>query len=67
MYSFQSSDAISLTTKFKEESCSDYLILSISIELALGEISDTVGVSIESPSGFVYDDSGVDLPDYVVV
>jgi hypothetical protein len=43
------------------------LILSITIELELGEISDAVGVTVESPSGFVYDDSGVDLPDCVVV
>ena len=67
MYSIQTSHAINLTTNFKEESCSDYLILSVSIELELGEITDAIGVTIESPSGFVYDDSVIDLPDCVVV
>ncbi|XP_070497167.1 thioester-containing protein 1 allele R1-like [Chironomus tepperi] len=66
VYSIQSSDAISLMTQFKEESCSDYLILSVSIELELGELSDTIGISIESPSGFVYDDIGIELLDYLV-
>jgi len=37
------------------------------VELALGEISDAVGVTVESPSGFVFVDSGTVLPDYVVV
>ena len=67
MYSNQSSSAIRLSTQFKDGSCNDYLILTVSIELALADVSDIVVVSIESPSGFIYDDSASALPDYVVV
>lgn len=58
---------VAVSIAFKPESCNEFLILEVTLEVDLDAVGDVVKLTVEIPSGFIFDSLDSAYADSVIV